>query len=493
MKLIKLGKNAFVALEGGFASIDTEAEEKRLANEGKMRGANNLPSAQAKQLDAVEQGIVASIAGTAMQTRAAVQAHFTGFLNMLGGILPAIEQPGALIQQIQATRDGLKADLGGALQKFKRDSARPKQVLKVAEKSYVTFRSENGLVQNPEYDTIEKIVFLFAFLVVAEAFVSSNLLWEFIGSGPAFFQTALITLVNVVFLAWMFGMLCRWKNLFPKYSRLKSWGYGVLGSALGLVILVAVGMLNLGVGHYRDAIVEAKSKEHQTNLDSLELTDAAPVDFGFFDYAQRAMESMKSSLFGIDSIVSGLLCLVGIVCFIIAAYKWYSAFDPYPGYRARYRDIEKQEARCKHLEEEMCKKIAGQKQNADNKVSDPRTKLVTMRGERDERVTHADLVREGYVAWVVVLKQKQGQLFAVYRGANAQARSEPEPEYFHHEVPVDPQLIEVPGFSPPNFPESEAKVLEAVEAALKENQENYNGVQKEFHELALVSTRSEQS
>ncbi|MGR3913987.1 MAG: hypothetical protein OD918_05595 [Gammaproteobacteria bacterium] len=493
MKLIKLGKNAFAALEQVFASLDTEAEEKRLANEGKMRGAKNLPGAQANRLDAVEQGIVASIAGTVLQTKASVQAHFAGFLAMLAGILPAIEQPDALIGQIQFIRDELKADLDNALNKFKRDSAQAKTALKVAEKNYAAFRSENGLDSVPEYDTIKKIVFLFACLVVAEAFVSSNLLWGFLGVTAAFFQTALITLLNVGLLAWMFGTLFRWKNLFHKYSGLKAWICGVGGSVLGLLLLLAVGALNLGVGHYRDAIVDAKSKLDAgfANLDSLESTGVESFDPGFFDYAQRAMQSMKSSLFGIDNILSGLLCLVGLLCFIFAAYKWYSAFDPYPGYRARHRDLEKQRARCNQLVEEMRQKIAGQKQNADNRISDPRTKLMTMRAERGERVNHAHAVQINYDAWVVVLKQKQDQLFAIYRGANAQARSEPAPEYFEHEVPVNPQLTEAPGFSPPHFPESEAKVLATVESVLNENQENYRGIDKEFH--ALASTMHEQS
>ncbi|MGR3913025.1 MAG: hypothetical protein OD918_00620 [Gammaproteobacteria bacterium] len=490
--IVSLGKNAFVAMQEVFASVDTVAVERRLANEGRRRGAQNRPGAQADRPDADERGIVASIAETARQTRAAVQAHFEGFLARLREILATIEQPDALIAQIQGIRNKLKMDLNEALDKFKGDSQLPKAALSVAEKSYAAFRRENDLKHNPQYDKIKNVSLLFGFLVALEALVSSSLLWGFLGVIPAFFQTALITVINVVFLAWMFGTLFRWKNLFHNYSHLEAWIYGVGGTALGLLLLLTVGALHLGVGHYRDAIVAAKLKAQQANLDSLELTDAEPVDLGFLDYAQQAMQNMKSSLFGIDSIQSWLLCLAGLVCFIVAAYKWYSAFDPYPGYRARHRDLVKQHAHCKRLENAMRKKISRQKQDADKRVSEPRTRLMTMRTERDEWVERAPAVRAGYDDWVVVLNQKQNQLLAIYREANEHARSEPAPDHFNREVPVNPQLTEAPAFSPPDFPESEVtKVLASVDSALQENQQNYDGIREEFNKLAFASTKPE--
>ncbi|MDA7967651.1 MAG: hypothetical protein MPK31_01755 [Gammaproteobacteria bacterium] len=474
---INLGGNAFIALDGEtFASLDTAEEEKRLKNEGKQRGARNMPAAD-ENLDAEERGIITSVANTVRQTRQAVQEHFSGFSDRLGEILSSTEKPDALINQIQTVQDALKTKLSDALDKCKSDLDLPQKSLDMAKKSYDAFRRENGLDRNPKYDTTKKIIFLFTLLVVAEAFVSSNLLWGFLGVIPAFFQTSLITLLNVVFFAWMFGMLFRWKQLFPKYSRLKSWACGALGSALGLIVLLGVLFLNLGVGHYRDAVVDAEANlgAYLGPSDNFAGVDVADLDF--FDFAQKAMANMKSSLFGIDSILSGLLFLVGVVCFVVAAWKWYSAFDPYPGYSALHKDLEKQHGRCKHLVEKMREKISSQKQNADNKISDTRTKLMNARTLRNQLVGRANAVRQGYDAWVVVLEQKQNQLLQIYRGANRHARNDRAPEHFNREEPVDPQLANAPEFSPPDLPELEVKkVLEVVESSLNANQENYEKV-----------------
>lgn len=176
------------------------------------------------------------------------------------------------------------------------------------------------------------------------------------------------------------------------------------------------------------------------------------------------MDSILDGLFGIDSILSALLIIVGLGFFGFAAYKWYSMLDPYPGYRKR--DLALKAAH------EDYHKLVGQARagmeagiaDAMARSEDERTKVTNMRKQYHELNNRAETLRKDYAEWCIVLGHAQATLLEVYRDSNRQSRSEPAPEYFDAAVRIDDALVAPPDFEPPSLGDMDA-VVEAVRLA----------------------------
>ena len=327
-KTIHLGSNAFDTEREIFSPIDIDGEKKSSQKRGAENGWVNSPDSQALTLDAVEQGIIAQIAQTAGQTVDALQQHFTGFHERS---MPTVNtrDAAALTNKIQAIPNRMKNSLDNIFSTFQTESNITGDEWRSAKKEYDDFRQKNKLIRDPDYDALKSsVIWLFVFLV-GEAILNATLLWELTGILTAFGQTLLITLVNVFILAASFGLLFRYKNHVSWEVRWRS--------LLCLPVMLGVLMFNLGVGHYRDALVEAKAQAEQVLSAPFDWDNASVVESvdRVIDHTKQALESLTISPFGIESILSILLIIVGIGFFSFAAWKWYFMHDPYPGYKKR--------------------------------------------------------------------------------------------------------------------------------------------------------------
>ena len=468
---IRLGENAFVADRGEFLAVDAKDQEKAIGKSGTEDGGKNYPRSDASQFSATEQDIIRKTSQTAQRTWNALQQHFDSFSARLVKIVDTWD-PQALTNTIDAVRVHAESQLSGKISAFKGASNIVLPQWRNADSDYENFRKEHNLTRNAHYEAGRKMVGLFAFIVIAEAVLNTTLLWELTGILTAFGQTALITLVNVLFSAALVGLLFRHKNLKSLAKRWLAW------ACLPVVAFVLV--FNIGVGHYRDALVEAKNQGEQ--IGSLDW-DNLDADIGVVvDYTKQAMISMKESLFGVESVLSALLIIVGLGFFGFATYKWYSMFDPCPGYKKC--DIARKEAHASYnkLVSDTRADIDKCEDDAGMKTADERTKIMNNRKNHEDLVTRARNLQEQYARWVAVLGKTQNHLLAVYRQSNEQARNEPAPNYFNQNQEIDHKFVTPPIFNPPEL-KNDQKVVDAVQDATDKINIIVKEVRREFESI----------
>lgn len=456
MQTARLGDSAFVESEERLLSVDLDPEKEFLQKQGAVNGEKNSPSSDARRPDAVEHDVIQRIFRTAAQTKADLSSHFVGFHERL---LPVegTENVTALVNKIQEMPAKAEDALDGELRRFEAASAIRGQKWRQAKEEYEQFRENNRLVRPAHYASIKSMVALFSLLIVTESALNASLLWELTGFLLAVGQTALITAVNVLFGASAMGSCLRYKNLASFRAR---WPLLIC-----LPVVAAVLVFNFGVGHYRDALVDAKEQAEQLLISpNWDDESAEFIDLGFVDYTKRAMDSILDGLFSIDSILSALLILVGLGFFGFAAYKWYSMLDPYPGYRKRDLALKTAHADYRQLVDGARARMDAKIEGAMARSEDERTKITNMRRQYHELNRRADTLRNNYAEWCVVLERTQAALLETYRDSNRQSRSEPAPEYFDEVVPIDDALVAPPDFEPLPLGDMDA-VVDAVRLA----------------------------
>lgn len=474
-RFIRLKENAFVSEQGGFLPVNIEADEKRLSGKGKENGAENYPREQASRPDAVESGITADISATVEQTRGALSRHFVAFYERLLNILGVVE-PKALINTINRIPTTTKARLLAVLDRFRNECVILEREWRNAQREYEKFQKDNGLTQDAEYPALRSSIRWFVTIFLVEAVLNAALLWDFIGAPSAVGQFLLITAVNVLFGASLVGLLWRYKNHVSRRARRLAW----MCAPASLLVLA----FNVGVGHYRDAVVAAQTQWE--NLASrADSDDAAYFAPDFVDYTQKAMQNLIESPIGIDSILSVLLILVGLGFFSFAAYKWYSMLDPYPGYRKRDLARKEKHKNYKRMVETTHDKIDRLVEDASERIDDEYTKLMNMRELHSDLSNRAKALQSAYARWVGALAERQNHLIRLYRDQNQRARNEPSPKYFEDDArQIAGNLAEPPDFAPPAAVSEVDTVVSAVEAAQEEMQKISATILREFKKLA---------
>ena len=483
MRTIRLGDSAFIKNEEIFLPMDIDGERKFLQKQGAVNGKTNSPNSKASRPDDVEHGIIQKILQTVQQTQVELSQHFVGFHSRL---LPIVEtwDAQALINYIQSMPKQVKNALNDILRQFEAESAIQGPKWRHAQKDYEKFRKDNELIRPADYSSKRFIIFWVGGLIILEAGLNATLLWELTGFLLAFGQTILIAVVNVLLGASAMGWcLCYTNHISSKIRRL-----AVLFIS---VILLAVLVFNFGVGHYRDALVDAKVQAEQL-LTSPDWDDASSesINLGFVDYTQKAMESITQSFFTIESVLSGLLIIVGIGFFGISTYKWYSMRDSYPGYQKRDIMLKKAHTNYIKLEEKTRTKIKSMIEDSIMHVSDEDIKVTNMRKQYNELINRANTLKKSYVNWSVTAGQTQTTLLEVYRNNNRKARSEPDPEYFNNEIPIDSALTEPPTFDPPKLGDMDV-VVKTVKLAKKEINMNADQIWERFNELANMQHQTD--
>ncbi len=479
MTTIHLSENAFVAEREEFLPVDTGSEKKLLQKQGKANGQVNSPDSQASQLDAVEQRIIQKVAQTAQQTRAGLSKHFDGFVERLLPIVRTWDSK-ALINTIQMIPMGAESSLKKMFSSFQTESALRGPAWQNAKEDYDKFRQHNNLSRPPDYLALKWIIGWFSILIVVEAGLNATLLWEVVPGGMlgAFGQMFLITLVNVLFGAALVGLCFRYKNEVSWKALWLPW--------ICVPVVLVVLAFNFGVGHYRDALVEAKAQGNQLGI-SLNWDDAnaESIDLDFTDYTKKAMESIIASPFGIESVLSVLFIIVGIGFFGFATHKWYSMFDPHPGYGKRDLVLNKTHRNYQDLVETTRKEMNQEIKDAGDRVSDERIKVATMRAQHEDLSSRAQTLQASYATWIVVLETTQNYLLAEYRDSNRKARSEPAPNHFDNAVPVliNDTLTELPACNLPNL-QNVDEVIESVREAEHKIQEIADQIWQKFDPLA---------
>jgi len=152
-----------------------------------------------------------------------------------------------------------------------------------------------------------------------ESLLNASLLMEVHSFGllGAVMLMGLISAINILFGGFVMSVIARQAH---HIDPLRKALFGVLMLLLVICLLFFI----LLIGHFRDNM--------QAVLDPSPLVD--PLEF----YVM-ALTTFLESPFGLQSLQSWLLALLGLLCFGFASWQWLQRADPYPGYGKRHRRL----------------------------------------------------------------------------------------------------------------------------------------------------------
>lgn len=273
------------------------------------------------------------------------------------------------------------------------------------------FRERHDLVRPSAPPRLLMLIALVLIFLLGESLLNAGLLGaahEFGFLGGA--SIALIIAVANIAASGIFGWQIRWINR-------KS----VAGKVRGYLTLAAFVMFalafNLMVGHFRDAVEGAQ-----------EIMVAA----------REAFTNFWASFLGVESAMSWLLVLIGLVVSVGTSLKTYHSFDPYPG----YREVEEMlsEAR-RSYNDELYDAIAELTEKRDQAIDalNEGHQMISSGLREGLDATQGQTALKGHLtAFLEQCDLRANQLLTIYRDANRVARSEPVPAHFEETFRFEP-------------------------------------------------------
>ena len=142
------------------------------------------------------------------------------------------------------------------------------------------------------------------------------------------------------------------------------------------------------------------------------------------------IERIQAGQYLMESLDAWLLAALGIVVAIIAGWKSYTMTDPYPGYGRVWRKFIDNRENLQDIYAETIDELIGKRDEATDE-------LRHQRQEAEGRIDNAVAAHQGLMALDTILgpflkecDDAANRLITIYRDANRQVRTTPEPEYF---------------------------------------------------------------
>ncbi len=312
----------------------------------------------------------------------------------------------------------------------------------------------------------------------------------------------LISVVNVCVLGAALAAMARQVNHRDPRRRIG----GLVG---GLSILGVAVFWNLFVAHYREALPPDYPTPPDTTLvaqsavppvtasqspvagspqaDSLPESCWRGPDEA--DADQEALCLFRASPFGLNGFYSYMLLLIGLAMCFAAAMDWFKIDDPYPGYGRRERHRRKTDEKLQDERRELLSRLNERHDEAAVKLRsdfrDPiEARRLALADHNKLRARHTDL--RGFAR---DLEKSCSGALDIYRTANREARSTPEPPIWRNAWVADWDLPEPPRASDlASEAEAERRSRE-MHAALEERERRVRSCHDECCELVNEITR----
>lgn len=383
-----------------FMTFDTveRARRMRLEDRGRINGNAGRPGAADRQLDEVEAEIVAFAEGEKKQALDVCLDRLRDYGERIGrldvmGRADAIE--GASKLAIVELETEIELGLG---ELYKSDRA-----LGEREDALQRFRARHGLARPAHYPR-SRILHIGVLLVLAllELTLNTGFFAEASELGLlGGFQEALVIAILNIGAGVLVGLHgCR--MLFHRNLLLK-----LAGVLIILCWILGILVLNLAVGHYRDLLSTAP----ETAL-------------------LAAQSRFLADPFGIDSIKSWALVLLGCAASLVAMLDAFRLDDPYPGYGAESRRHATAVDAFLEIRESIVLGLEQRKNDGTEALGVAREDLRKRREDfflaLDGRRRLAGML-EQHLDW---LEQAMAQLIQTYRQANRAVRRAPAPPTF---------------------------------------------------------------
>ncbi len=410
-----------------YVELDCERwiRENGIREAGQENGKMEYPLTDAVQPDEIYTKILAWVNQRGKDCHAAVSKYLNSQRHAL--TMETQEGTAPIQHQVEGLREQGIVELRDQLSDDRTYLAQKEREVKEAWTGLLEFKNASNLKRVAEYDQQDSWYWWLVCIVVIEAVVNAFMLAGVHQYGLLGALTAMITigLVNAGFFGWIIGDGWRLKNSVIAGTKTGGWSMVVLGA-------MAMVAWNLLVGHFRDSMLSITSiaASGESSLREL-LTD-------------NAMDRLLDDPFGLESMQSWVLAVIGIACCFFASSKWFKRDDVYP----RYGSISR--AATKHNEEywnevkERRTRLKDIYERYIDRIRDLRQQIENRKGNH---MLITDMANEIVRQFPMQLRRYQNDLdfiIAAYRSANEKARTTPSPQFFKKKLTVDLEMLETP-------------------------------------------------
>ena len=446
--------------------LDDWLAQHRVAAEGEKLGRANKPAAQDDGLDAMESDIKDWINRRGRICRQNVGGHLADLQRELAD-LENKEQLAIREQQVTQEMGKAKAALDDTVRTIRNDLTDKEDDVRIGNRELERFRHQNRITRLPDYSHRRSSAWAIGICAVVEIVLNASLLMEVNAFGllGSVMQMSLISAVNVLFAGLAAGALlrqCHHVSLVRKGMA----GIGVL------LVLAAVFVFNLAVGHFRDsmeAILQAPS------------ADA-------FALGGDALERLVAAPFGLGTFQTVLLVLLGVLCFAFSAWKWLQRDDSYPRYGCRDRELAEKKATYRKAYESADETLRNTYEQHHSTLEDMLHQLEIKQSKWQEVCGRGNALVADYPLYMGQYQNDLDTLLAAYRSANRNARSDPPPAHFNEPVPVDQAILVPPAFDPPAATSMKG-MGDRVHGAITNLQDAYRAATANIPTLETVAQR----
>lgn len=415
--------------EKKFIRLDQNSwlKDHKVREKAASEGSHNRPAA-----DEPEAGVPAGIISWVNQRARICREDVLQYLEDLHRDLADMENPEELValeQQVVEKRGKAKIHVDQKVDEGLNRLTLLERELRDENVAYNDFRRENRLRRNPDETGRRSAIYYIWGAFILEIILNASMLMEVNAFGllGSSVQMALICIVNVLIAAFCMGEVVRQMMHVNPVRK-------CLFSTLGTVVALGAGVFNLVVGHFRDSMSAVVGDP---------TADMLSVGGDTF-------ERFLAGPFSFDSFQSALLSLMGFLFFAVAARKWWSRDDPYPGYGHRYRLLqEKQRVYVENFNVARGE-VTATVDKYRSQLEDIRHDLQTKRVRWDEHCVAGRRIVDEFPVNLRQYHHDLNELLGAYYDANRATRTEPAPAWFSEQKEVDPEILEaLPPFDPP--------------------------------------------
>jgi hypothetical protein len=427
-----------------FVVIDREQALRRLKVDDRATkaGEAELPPSDSTSLDGSESEIIAEMGE--YLNRAQIEAAENH--NVYGQRLAEL----ALLRELSSVTGASQTALGdyrAAVKGWRNRLANAADAIRDSYQELSVFKRDHRL-ERPAHGVPPAIYTWSAILGswVLESFLNTAFLRvnDDLGILGGLVAALVVAAVNI-FAAYMAGRYA-WPSAFHRDARRRF--PALAGLILWFLFLIA---WNLFAAHFRDA-----------------------KSMGIADPEVQALPMLLESPFGLNSIYSYGMLIMGIFFAAIAALAAYKMDDPYPGYGAIYR---RHEARCEDYADEIDSALEELRAIRDEGIRSARVvreQLQLQFAERGQIIAAREAHRARYDEHQEYLETVGNFLLDQYRSANVKARTTPAPRHFA-------ERWRVPRSALPPVP-AEPSIQAEVEAAQRSLDQSIETISAAYNE-----------
>lgn len=422
-----------------FNDIDVQRLEREmeLKARGAARGADNLPPPDAGALDSTEREIIEQIGAAQKVAHDELQAQLATFHERLTD-LDFEARFGAISEVAQGGLADLKAEQQMALDELHMK----RKDLTIAEGSLDDFRLQHRIKRLADKKTVLGLVIkllVIALLVGGEIIANGY----FLGSGNelglvgGIVEALLFSVLNVGVAVLVAVVLL--PNLYHRNLLRK------LVGAVSLLGFVAwVGVINLGLAHYR----EAAGVRQPTAAFAAGARDAV-------------MERLVTRPLQLDQFLSWVLFATGVLFAFIALIDGLNLVDRYPGYRKVSETARKAQEDYAGERRAKIQDLSDKRQEYQDAVSGLRLDISKRRTEHSSINAHRMKMLNVFQEHQTQLEKAGNQLLRTYRDANVAARSTPAPAHFDQAFRLERISVTIDGVNEITSEALQVKIDEA--------------------------------